>query len=1681
MSSNQVTITITATDGSSQVFKAIASSAQGMGTAVSTAGNTASTGLAKLDSAASKTSSTLKTLASGFSAVGKSSLVSFLNDSTHAAADAQVQNARLAAAFEAVGKSAADYSDQISAVSKQALQLGFDDDKAAEAIARLVQTTGSADDSLQALGAAEDLARARGIDLVDAAQLVGRAYDGNVTALQRMGIALDKGASGMAAVDAIQQRFAGNADAYANTLQGAFERGAVALENFQEAVGGAAEPFARLIQLVPGLATGFSGVVNNLDKIKSGFTGVAGAIGPVALGFVGLGVAVAAGVAEYENIQGKNAELTQSLQDLQNTVNSFSTEKMQAEFQSLGKSVDDLEGHFRSIQSGGLQGALEGIGTTIADPTKAGATAAFNESLSKLGQTIQNVGGQDANLLVEGLGTIEQNMLSGKADVESATDAFKDMNTILNASGPAGEVARAGLDLLVNELNTGQISQDVFDKKIHEGAANISEFAAQLEAANPALAQQAAQTNDLANRLAHATDQYGPLIAAQKQYQANNEAALQAAVQDAQAGQAQSDRQLTYTKALQTSDALQKQWTADVLKSAESNLGYTQSIQGAAGALAQWAKPGQTFADELQQLSTTTDSINSQFAVTTQQTEAMAQSMNNALSSLTSVENIFKELDTIGKASADAKQIAQGVVGDPGVYAAVDDALQQGLILRQNYDAAQAAEVRIVQDDAAVQNDLNGIRANSVPLLAQQEDGLRAVLDQLAQTAKYNPALAQQSLYLMDSGNAAKVSAAYSTAYAEALGQIPPEVATQIIANAANADPILKDILEKYGLVKEGADGTITVNFPEKATLDDVTTKLDTLNSTNIAIGLALTGDVAGAKAILDRVQAATANTYTVTLDAVDQASAKLNPPIQIATSFDGKTYTGALAVLDNASQPIANVAGAVRNIDNTTATVTVDANVAPFEASIAGLGQNVKPIEIPVVPMQQGVVGVQYTAPKEAPSVQAPAAPPPVPITADISPFDASLQTAEAEGANFAQQIYQAHLGLDLTQFNTQLPGAITDAAGFASQTYQAKLSADSGEAAAAIQTAIQEGEGFARQTYTATLSAQDNTGDVLVNASTNAHAFANAEYQASLTANDAASSVIAIPQAAATAFATTYTGTLETTDNASNVITTATGLALAFATTYSADLECVDNASGVINEVVQELDNVDGKTATTYINTVNTTSDGGPMHAGGGQLGKTIQAMALGGTASGIPVLVGEAGPEIAFLPLGTQVIPHGASVAAMQGGGTVGSTQSSLQPNTAQATSAGQKDGVAYYQGLLSAVKSQKQTLHGEIFGNTLFTSAAAAKPGLDALSNLGQQHDQLVQKLQEARQDQQQLGNAATKAGTSMTTAATSATTAIQGTTQATGKLATMIGKLQGLHSLVGGSGGGSGAVDPIKQAIQSFEQTALSSLGQVQQASQDTGQALNQDIGKGATQAAGQVSNATGQMSSDLSQLPKDAKTSGTAAGNAIGQGLSQGIQKSNVSDQISGVQQQLQQLGSTTQGPSIGVNDQQAQQGIQGVQQGLSQLNGQNAAVGVDVNTSQWDKFVQNFKSMDGQSVSVTVNQKTNTSGGGGGGGGGGGKTPPPSGQGGGGGGGGKNPPPSGQTPASLNLPLSALVPQAALGRTLTVLPGVPPPVSATGTNRPTQFVNYGHIHIHPHTADLYQEITGAFAQMGRW
>ena len=170
-------------------------------------------------------------------------LTQFVGDSVQSYANAEAAAKKMTVALQAQGTATPAAVAQMNDLAAQFQRTTvYSDDLINEMEALLVQVGNVAPGEMnKALTAATDLASGLGVDLQTATMLVGKAFAGETGTLSRYGIVIDEAklkAEGLPAVlDAIRQRFGGQAQSEVDTYAGRLKQLANEWDNFKESVG----------------------------------------------------------------------------------------------------------------------------------------------------------------------------------------------------------------------------------------------------------------------------------------------------------------------------------------------------------------------------------------------------------------------------------------------------------------------------------------------------------------------------------------------------------------------------------------------------------------------------------------------------------------------------------------------------------------------------------------------------------------------------------------------------------------------------------------------------------------------------------------------------------------------------------------------------------------------------------------------------------------------------------------------------------------------------------------------------------------------------------------------------------------------------------------------------------------------------------------------------------------------------------------------------------------------------------------------------------------------------------------------------------------------------------------------------------------------------------------------------
>lgn len=199
-------------------------------------------------------------------------VVGFVKDSVAESAEAARVMANVATNVKNAGFSYDDMKGKIEAASQAALQLGFDDEDAAESLSKFLLVTKdfSQAQALQTL--AMDVARNKNVDLGTATKLVTLVTQGQTKALKEYGIELKDTASVADNLISLQNSVKGSAVAFADTAAGRMAILEQKWNNVKQEVGDKLTP--ALIKLVDVFEQNLPAIINDVEILANGLAKV---------------------------------------------------------------------------------------------------------------------------------------------------------------------------------------------------------------------------------------------------------------------------------------------------------------------------------------------------------------------------------------------------------------------------------------------------------------------------------------------------------------------------------------------------------------------------------------------------------------------------------------------------------------------------------------------------------------------------------------------------------------------------------------------------------------------------------------------------------------------------------------------------------------------------------------------------------------------------------------------------------------------------------------------------------------------------------------------------------------------------------------------------------------------------------------------------------------------------------------------------------------------------------------------------------------------------------------------------------------------------------------------------------------------------------------------------------------
>ena len=222
-----------------------------------------------------------KKAALAFAAAGAAIGAFAVESIKNAAADEKAQRLLALTIENTTNATAAQIAGVEKYISTTSIAIGVTDDELRPAFARLTRSTKDVEDAQKLLNLALDISSATGKPLEAVANALGKAYDGNLASLGRLGLGIDQSILKSKDFDLVfntlTATFGGFADNEAQSAEKAFARIKIATDEVQEQIGAALLPVIQeltafiLNDVVPVVQSFVDGLTGQ-DGLKDGLT-----------------------------------------------------------------------------------------------------------------------------------------------------------------------------------------------------------------------------------------------------------------------------------------------------------------------------------------------------------------------------------------------------------------------------------------------------------------------------------------------------------------------------------------------------------------------------------------------------------------------------------------------------------------------------------------------------------------------------------------------------------------------------------------------------------------------------------------------------------------------------------------------------------------------------------------------------------------------------------------------------------------------------------------------------------------------------------------------------------------------------------------------------------------------------------------------------------------------------------------------------------------------------------------------------------------------------------------------------------------------------------------------------------------------------------------------------------------
>lgn len=217
-------------------FKGIGSSLGNFGLPFSEQFNKMGESIEGAKTKAGSLKATLSSVGQLVTEVGAAAVIGFGAESIHLADLYDTAEAQLKTAVKNAGESWDAYIPHLKKAEDETVKLGFNSTETAEALSYLTTATDKPKAAIGDLGLAMNIARARGISLSEASQILTKIMAGNTRGIAQFGLNLDIGSGKLHSIQQATQEVTKDQMALADAQKAAAQAGVVGSQNYAQAM-----------------------------------------------------------------------------------------------------------------------------------------------------------------------------------------------------------------------------------------------------------------------------------------------------------------------------------------------------------------------------------------------------------------------------------------------------------------------------------------------------------------------------------------------------------------------------------------------------------------------------------------------------------------------------------------------------------------------------------------------------------------------------------------------------------------------------------------------------------------------------------------------------------------------------------------------------------------------------------------------------------------------------------------------------------------------------------------------------------------------------------------------------------------------------------------------------------------------------------------------------------------------------------------------------------------------------------------------------------------------------------------------------------------------------------------------------------------------------------------------------